>query len=92
MSPSGNQHAFRRRGTDADTLGHVSPRRTKTNRRGLGRPPLPSGVERASKNLTIRLTPSQHAAYEAASVAAGVSLGDWIRAACEARLPKRRRG
>jgi len=68
----------------------VAPARTKSNPRGLGRPP--STGETASKNLTIRLTPTQHAAYEAASQAESVSLGDWIRAACEARLPKPKRG
>jgi hypothetical protein len=81
---------FHRRSSSADTVGLVSPRRTKSNPRGVGRPP--SGEETASKNLTIRLKPSQLAAYEAASEAAGVSLADWIRASCDARLPKRKRG
>lgn len=82
--------AFLRRSVDCDTVGLVA-KRTESNPRGVGRPP--SEGEIASKNLTIRLKPSEHAAYVAASIEAGVSLGDWIRAQCERGLKlKQKRG
>ena len=74
----------------AHTLGgDVSPAKTKTNPRGLGR--RPNSTEPASKNLTIRLTPTQHEAYKAAADRARVSLGDWIREQCDRGLPRKRR-
>lgn len=74
----------------ADTIGLVSPHpRTKSNPRGAGRSPRagePSAV------LALRLTASERARYQVAADAAGQTLSDWIRAACEARLPRRKRG
>ncbi len=73
----------------ADTFPAVSPKKTPSNPRGLGRPP--SEGEIASKNVTFRLTPTQHAAYLVAADRESLTLGDWIRAACDARMPKRKR-
>lgn len=92
MSPPANQHTFKRRSTSADTIGLVSPQKTKRNPLGAGRKERVEGA-RADIKVTVRLTPSEHASYLAAANAAGVSLGEWLRSAAEARLAtKRKRG
>ena len=60
---------------------------SKTNPHGAGRNPRLG--ERAS-TLSLRLTPTERAAYQAAADRDGVTLGEWIRAACDAQLPKRK--
>jgi predicted HicB family RNase H-like nuclease len=70
-------------------IGLVSPNpKTKSNPRGAGR------LHRAgepSRSFTLKLTDSERERYRAAAAAAGISLSDWIRDCCEARL-KRKRG
>ncbi len=80
---------FHRRSTDADTVGLVSPAKTKSNPLGAGR--NPRAGEAATIRIALRLTPKEHAAYLAAAKDAGMSIGEWLRAAAEARLPKRRK-
>lgn len=54
-----------------------------------GRPPLRG---EASKMVGVRLTDAERSAYESAAKRAGVSLAQWIRAACEAFLKRTRKG
>lgn len=42
-----------------------------------GRPPGPQGARTA--RLVVRVTPAEQAAYQAAAVRAGVSMGEWVR-------------
>ncbi|MGE3460087.1 MAG: hypothetical protein AB7O24_33560 [Kofleriaceae bacterium] len=82
---------FRRRSTSADTVGLVSPHaRTKSNPLGAGR--NPRAGEAATERVVVRLTASERAAYQAAAERDGLTLAEWIRASCEARLPRRKRG
>ncbi len=69
-----------------DTLATVSPEKSKTNPLGAGR--NPRAGEAATAKITIRLTPTEHAAYLVAAACEEFTLGDWIRAACASRLPK----
>jgi hypothetical protein len=72
-----------------DMVGLVSPNpKTKTNPRGAGRSPRASAA--AANKVTIRLTDAEHAAYRDAASLADMTLGDWIRSCCEARLKRRR--
>lgn len=73
-----------------DTLAAVSPEKSKTNPLGAGR--NPRAGEAATASLTVRLTSTERASYQDAAIAAGMKLGDWVRAACEAQLPKRKKG
>ncbi len=45
----------------------------------------------AERMLTFRATDDEHARYKAAAEAAGLSLGEWLRAAAEAQLKRKRR-
>lgn len=74
----------------ADTIGLVVRPKTKSNPLGAGRNPRAGGA--ATNKVTIRLTDAELATYRAAAEGSELSLTDWIRAACEARLPKRKRG
>lgn len=58
--------------------------KTKTNPLGSGR--LPRASVPADHKITIRLTDDERTAYQAAASAADQTLGEWIRAACAARL------
>ncbi len=58
----------------------MSPEKTKTNPLGSGRNPRIAGEQ--SSPTAIRLTPSERERYAEAAAAAGLSLGEWIRAAC----------
>lgn len=69
----------------AVTMPFVAPARTKSNPLGIGR--NPRAREAAKINITFRLTPTESVAYRAAAEVEGLTLGDWIRAACESRLP-----
>ena len=63
----------------------MAPAKTKTNPLGSGRNPRKG---EASSNVTIRLAPVELDTYRAAAVAADLTLGEWIRAACEAWLKR----
>lgn len=73
----------------AHTLSSVSPEKTATNPLGAGR--NPRAGKPATVKVTIRLTETEHASYQAAATAEGLSLGEWLRAAAGARLPKPKR-
>jgi hypothetical protein len=79
-----------RRFHTADTIGLVVRPKTKSNPLGAGRSPRAGGA--ASAHVAVRLTMDEHQRWKAAAAASDLSLAEWIRAACEARLPKRKRG
>lgn len=62
----------------------------KSKRNPLGAGRSPRAGEAAAHKVTIRLTDSERVAYRAAAEAQGVTVGDWIRAACAMCLPKRK--
>lgn len=74
---------------DADTVGVVAHPRTKRNPLGAGRAPRAGAA--ASQKLTIRVTDAERARYAAAAEAAGQTLGEWLRAAAEDKLKRKRR-
>jgi len=51
----------------------------------LGRPPLPPSKARRTL-LVVRLTPDERDAYAAAARRAGLPLGVWVRARCDAGI------
>lgn len=61
---------------------------TKRNPRGAGR--YPRAGKPAERNLTIRLTEDERERFQRAANAAELTLGDWIRSACEAHLRRKR--
>jgi len=68
------------------TMPAVSPEKTKTNPLGAGR--NPRAGKPAVARVVVRLTDAELVAYQAAAKRDDLSLAVWIRAACEARLPK----
>jgi hypothetical protein len=70
------------------TLAVVSPEKTKSNPLGAGRNPR---AGEAAAPFTLKLTAKEKATYQAAAELEKLSLASWIRAACEARLPKRKK-
>lgn len=72
----------------SDTLALVSPEKTPTNPRGAGRN---ARAGEAAINVTIRLAPSERDNYRRAAKRGGVTLGEWIRAACAAQLKRAKR-
>lgn len=68
----------------ANTLGAMSPHpKTRKNPLGAGRS---ARAGEPSSLVSVRLTDSERSRYQAAADAAGQTLSEWIRAACEARL------
>ncbi len=65
----------------------MSPEKTKTNPLGAGR--NPRADKAAANKVTVRLTDAELATYQRAATGAGLSLADWIRAACVARLARK---
>lgn len=56
-------------------------------KRGRGRPPAPRGTKR-SRNVTVWLTDTEHAARAAAAERDGQPLSDWMRSASELALER----
>lgn len=46
----------------------------------------------ASSNVTVRLNASEREAFQTEADAEAVSLAEWIRAACQDRLARKKRG
>lgn len=61
--------------------------KTKTNPEGRGRWPR-DGATKAATGITVRLTDDERARYTTAAETAGLTLGQWIRSACEAQLKR----
>lgn len=55
----------------------------------VGRTPRSESGKKADTRITIRLTTDEHRRYAAAADAAGVTVADWIRAACETKLGRK---
>lgn len=70
-----------------DTLGDVVHAPTRRNPLGAGRNPRAGAP---STTFALRLADDERKRYQAAADAAELTLAEWIRAACEARLNKRR--
>ncbi|MFN0248113.1 MAG: hypothetical protein ACKV2T_14580 [Kofleriaceae bacterium] len=63
----------------------MSPKKTKSNPLGAGRNPR---AGEPAKPFTFNLTTSERTRYQAAADADSKTLGEWIRAACEAQLSR----
>lgn len=61
--------------------------KTPTNPHGAGRAPRD---KEAARPQTIRMTPTERKQFNQAAKAEGLTFAEWVRAACVARLPKRK--
>jgi len=78
-------------GNSSEGLGSLpamSPEKTKRNPRGAGRNPRDG---EASMVISMRLTPNEKVLYTYAATEAGMTLTEWIRDTCNARLKRKRR-
>lgn len=55
---------------------------TRAKKRGPGRPPLPV-TQRKAGRVELRLVESERAQWTAAAEREGLTLSEWVRAACE---------
>ena len=58
---------------------------TRPKPRKAGRPPLPEGNAKATM-LRVRVTPDERAALEAAAMANGQTVSEWIRSTLNAAI------
>jgi hypothetical protein len=73
-------------GGKAITMTTAVAKKTDDNPTGVGR--NPRGSAAADTRVTIRLTDEEHARYTAAADTAGITLGQWLRAAAEAQIKR----
>lgn len=57
-------------------------KRAKRNKKGAGRPPLPRGEAREIE-LRVRMNRAETERIRKAAEAAGLSVGEWVRASLE---------